>query len=198
MSQNSQGRRINTYSPEVVDQQVEDTENDDQHDGAELRLETNHYHHARHKAQQCDNDPPNAPLPAENKANEQEDEEDTSGKLEIHLAVFLVKRRQTSKGLGLADPGVGEHHEKATHDGEVAQEEIEVEDETVANCLSDHNANETADGIIGVFPCDYKGRTGNHREHIYDEEKVCEAVRNCVHVSAHSNTKYPREDVLCL
>jgi hypothetical protein len=90
---------VQTYSPEVVDQQVEDTQDDDQHYGAELCLEANHNHNASNEAQHSHNDSPDAPLSAENESNEQEDQEDTTSKLEVHLAILLIDLWQTSEGL---------------------------------------------------------------------------------------------------
>jgi hypothetical protein len=43
-----------TYSPEVVDQEVEDGQNQHQDDGAQLRLQAHHNHDASHKPDQAD------------------------------------------------------------------------------------------------------------------------------------------------
>lgn len=144
-------KRAGTYSPEVVDEEVEDGEDDDQQGGAELGLEANDNHDAGNGADERDKDPAESPGAAEDETHEEEDEENTSGKLEVHLAVLLVKLGNTREGLGLADPRVGEDHDKTANDGEVTEEEVDVEDQAIAESLRNDNGHETADGVVGVL-----------------------------------------------
>lgn len=132
---------VGVEGPEVVDQKVEDAENNDKHDGAELGLETHDDHDAGNESKQANADPPEAPVTAENEADEEENEQDTTSELEVHLTVLLVESRETRRGELLADPRVGKHHQEASHDGQVAQEEVQVEDQTVSETLENHHAN---------------------------------------------------------
>lgn len=149
--------RRKTHSPEVVHNHVEHAENDDQQGGAELGLESNNNHHAGGQAQQADNDAENGPLARENEADEEEDEQNTTGELEVHLAVLLLELGKSGKGLGLAHPRVGENHQETTHDRQVTQEEIEVKDETVPESLRDNYTHKTADGVLGMPADDDEG-----------------------------------------
>lgn len=168
-----------TYSPEVVDQEVEDAENDDQHDGAELGLETNNNHDASDETNERDNDSPKRPLAAPDEADEQEDQENATSELEVHLSVLLVERRQASESLGFPDPRIGEHHQETTNDGQVAQEEVEVEDQAVAESLDHHDAHQTSDRVVGVLADDDHGGTGDHGNDVDNEEDVVKAARDC-------------------
>lgn len=104
-----------TYSPEVVHKKVEDAENHNQESRAELGLEADNNHHASNKANERDNDSPDGPLSAKDEADEEEDQENTAGKLEVHLAVLLLEGGETGESLGLTHPGVGKNHEKTAH-----------------------------------------------------------------------------------
>jgi hypothetical protein len=172
-------RVVRVQGPEVVDQKVEDAEDDDEHDGAELCLETNDDHDAGHESKQANADPPEAPVAAEDEADEEEDEQDTASELEVHLAVLLVEGRETSRGELLADPRVGKHHQETAHDGQVAQEEVEVEDQPVSETLEHHDANETEDAVVRVLSCDDHDRADGHGDYVYDQEQVGEAVGDC-------------------
>ncbi|QBZ54630.1 hypothetical protein PoMZ_10336 [Pyricularia oryzae] len=100
------------------------------------------------QADDGDHDPPDAPLASEHKADEEEDEQNTAGKLEVHLAVLLLELRQAGKVDGLAHPRVRQDHDQATHDRQVAQEEVEIKNKTVAESLGDNHGDETANGIL--------------------------------------------------
>ena len=108
--------RAFTYRPEVVDQQVEDAENDDQQRSAVLGLESNHHHDTGNAAQGRDQNAPERPLAAEDKADKQEDEKNTACKLEVHLSILLGDLRKPCKSLGLANPRVGQNHDKTAND----------------------------------------------------------------------------------
>lgn len=76
-------------------------------------------------------------------------------------------------------PAVGENHEETADDGEVAQEEVEVEDETVAEGLRDDDAEETVDGVFRVLAGDDEGGAGEHYKDVGEEEDVRDAVVDC-------------------
>lgn len=171
--------RCSTYSPEVVDKDVEDTQDEDQKSGAELGLESNHNHDTSKQANERDNDSPERPVTAPDKADEQEDEQNTASKLEIHLAVLLVDRGEAGESLGLPDPRVGENHQKATNDGQVSEEKVEVKDETVSEGLHDHDAHESGNRIVGISASDDEERAGYHGEDVGQEENVVETGRDC-------------------
>jgi len=139
-----------TYRPKVVDKHIENAQNDHQQRGAKLGLEPDHNHDAGQQAQQTNDDPPDRPVPTEHEPDEQEDEQDAAGQLEVHLTVFFLELRQAGEGLGLAHPRVREDHKQTSHDGEVAEEEVEVEDKTVAEGLGDHHADEAGYGVLRV------------------------------------------------
>lgn len=168
-----------TYSPEVVDEDVEDAEDDNEERGAGLGLETNDNHDTGDEADQGDEDTAKRPLAAEDEANEEEDEQNTAGELDVHLAVLLLELGKAGKGLRLADPRVGEDHEEAAHDGEVAKEEVEIKDQAVAEGLHDNNSNETADGIFRVLPGNDEPRADAHGDHVDDEEEVGHTTPDC-------------------
>jgi len=86
-----------THRPEIIDQDVEHAQQHDQHNGAQLRLESHNDHDAGHESNQAHEHPPEAPAAREDEANEQENEEYSSPKLDIHLAVVLVHLRQAGK-----------------------------------------------------------------------------------------------------
>lgn len=153
-------------SPEVVDEEVEDGEDDDQQGGAELGLEANDNHDAGDGADERDKDPAESPGAAEDEAHKEEDEENTSGKLEVHLAVLLVKLGNAGEGLGLADPRVGEDHDKTANDGKVSEEEVDVEDQAIAESLRNDNGHETADGVVGVLARNNEDGACGHGEDI--------------------------------
>jgi hypothetical protein len=167
---------MGVQGPEVVDVEVEDAENKHQHDGREFGLETNNNHDTSDKSEQAGNNSPEAPVTTEDKANEKEDEQNTAGKLKVHLLVLFVKRRQTGRSELLTDPRVREHHKQTSHDGEIAQEEVEIEDQAIADTLQNHDAHETSHGVFRVFPCDDHDGGGCHNDNVYDEEEVSNAI----------------------
>jgi hypothetical protein len=64
--------------PEIVDHDVEDAEDYDEHDGAPLGLESNDDHDASDETKKADSDSPEVPVTAENEAHKEEDEQDTA------------------------------------------------------------------------------------------------------------------------
>jgi hypothetical protein len=117
-------------------------------------------------------------LAAEDEANEEEDEEDTTSQLEVHPLILLVQRGETSKSFALANPGVREDHNEATNDRQISQEEVEVEDQAVTESLEDYNTHETGNSIIGVLPGDDESGAGDHGDDVEDKEEVGEPAGN--------------------
>jgi hypothetical protein len=58
---------------------------------------------------------------------------------------------QSSRSKSLTDPTVAENHEKATNNRQVTKEEVQIEDETVTESLSDNHTDETDNGIFRVL-----------------------------------------------
>lgn len=170
---------LSTYRPEVVDKDVEDAQDGDENNGTPLGLETHNDHHAGDESNHDDRHATNAPLAGKDEANEQENEQNTAGELEVHLAVLLVELRQTCGRELFADPAVGQDHEQATHDTQIAQEEVEVEDQAVAERLRDNDADQAHDSVLAVLADnDHQGR-GEHGDNVDDEEEVCDAGGDC-------------------
>jgi hypothetical protein len=166
-------------SPEVVDIKVENAQDEHEHDGRELGLETNNHHDTSDESEQAGNDSPETPVAAEDEANKEEDKQDTARQLEVHLLVLLIERRQTSRSELLANPRVGKNHEQSSHDRQIAQEEVEVEDQAVSNALQNHDAHKTSYSVFRVFPCDDHDGGGCHDDYVDDEEEVGNAVPDC-------------------
>jgi hypothetical protein len=169
-----------TYSPEVVDEQVENTENDHKHHSTPLSLEAHNNHHTSNRSQKNNHNPSKAPLTSKDKAYEQENQQHTSSELEVHLAVLFVESRETCGGESLAHPRVGKHHQQTSHDRQVTQEEIEVEDEAVAEGLGDDDAEESHDGVFAVLADDDHEGGDAHGDDVGDEEHVGEARGDCL------------------
>jgi hypothetical protein len=174
---------VRVQRPEVVDQNVEDAEDDHQQNRAELGLEPHDHHNACHKAYQANKDPSKAPVAAEDKADKEKDKQDASRKLEVHLAVLLVELWQAGRRKPLAHPGIRQNHQESTHDGQIAQEEVEVKDQPVSDALENNHANKTKDAIVRVFPYDDHERADAHGDYVDDQEEVREAIGNCRHLS---------------
>lgn len=170
---------VRVQFPPVVNVEVEDAENKHQHDSRELGLEAHNHHDASHESQKTSDDSPEAPVAAEHESNKEEDEENASSELEIHLLVLLVKLGKAGRRKLLAHPRVGEHHEQTAHDGQVAQEEVEVKDKAVANALQDHDGHESRNAVLGVLSeNDAEGADG-HEDDVGNEEHVRDAVPDC-------------------
>lgn len=163
---------MNTYRPEVVNQEIEYAEDHDEHYGAELGLEPDNNHDARDKAEHADRNSPDAPVSSENKSDEEEDEQDSPGKLEVHFAVLFVNLGQARGCEPFADPGVGENHKKAAHDRQIAEEEVQVEDEAVAEALKNNDGNQTRDGVFRILANDDIEGADNHGDYVDDQEGV--------------------------
>ena len=167
-----------TYSPEVVDKHIEHAKQHNQHNGRDLRLEPNRHHHTRHQAKQANNDASKRPLPREDEANEQENQQHPSRQLDILLPILLINRREARKPTPLPHPAIAQHHQQAPHDGQVAEEEVQIEDQAVAEGLRDHDGEEAAYGVFAVFADDDQGGAGGHGDNVEEEEGMCDSPRN--------------------
>lgn len=164
-----------SYRPEIIDKEIEDAQDDHQHHRTPLCLETHHNHHTSHESEQTNDHSRNTPITSENKPDEQEDQQDPPGKLDVHFAVFLVYRRQPRWGKPFAHPGVAENHEKPTHNAEIAEKEVQVKYKTVAESLGNDHTKEAEYSPIGVLADDDKGRTYKHGDDVDGEEEMREA-----------------------
>jgi hypothetical protein len=113
-------RVVRVQSPPVVDVEVEDAEDKHQHNSRKLGLKANNNHDAGNESEQASHDSPKAPVATEDEANEEEDEQNTPGKLEVHLLVLLVKLGKTGRSELLTNPGVRKNHHETSHNREVA------------------------------------------------------------------------------
>ncbi|KAI6770245.1 hypothetical protein HG530_004874 [Fusarium avenaceum] len=160
-----------SYRPEVVDQEVENAQNDNEQSSTVLGLESNNHHDTRNATEGRDNDAPERPLATEDKSDEEEDEQNSASQLEVHLAILLVNLRKTSKDLSLANPRVRQDHDQATNDRQVSEEEVQIENKSVAQSLSDDDTHETSDGVVGVLSDDDKSGAGEHGNDVDKEEQ---------------------------
>lgn len=175
----NQRQSFSTYRPEVVHQDVEHTQDQNQHDSAPLGLETNNDHDARDEPKQANQYTPKTPLAGKHESDEQENQQDPPGQLDVHLAVLLIELGQAGRHELLADPRVREHHEQTSDDTQVAQEEVQVEDQSVSEGLGHHHSKQTRDGVLAVFPGDDEGGADRHGDHVGDQEDVRYAPWYC-------------------
>lgn len=141
-------RVVRVESPKVVDDEVEDAQNEDQHHSAPLGLESHNDHDASNEAKDADSDPPEAPVTLEYEANEQEYQENAAGQLEVHPLVLLIDLRKACGGKPLPDPRIRQYHEQSSHDGQVAEEEVQVEDQTITNALQDDDTDKSENAVV--------------------------------------------------
>jgi len=172
-------KEYRTYRPEVVHENVEHAEKHDENDSAPLGLESDDHHDAGNESEQADYDTPEGPLAREDESDEQEDKKNATSELEVHLAVLLVKLRETGRNKPLANPGIRKDHEKTTDHTQVAQEEVQVKDQSVTKGLGHDNPQESSNGIFAVLPCDNEDRASGHGNDVGDQEKMCDAPRDC-------------------
>lgn len=170
---------IETDRPEIVNQEVKDAQDDNEHDGAKLGLEAYHYHDTSNEAEKGHNHSPDTPSSAEDKSSKEEDEQNSACELEVHLAVFLVDRREASESLGFPNPGIRQDHQQATHNRQVSEEEIDVEDESISKCLGNNNTSESSHSVIRVFAGNDESRAGAHGNNVANQEEVSNAIGNC-------------------
>lgn len=95
---------MRTYRPEVVDKHVENAQQNNQYDSTPLCLEPNNDHDGGDKSQETDKDSPERPGAREDKADKEEDQQNSSCELDVHLAILLFKLRETGGHKLLANP----------------------------------------------------------------------------------------------
>lgn len=173
-----QSTNDHAYRPEVVHQHIEHTQQQHKQDRAELGLESHHDHHTGEEAEQRNDDTAKSPVSRKDKSNKQEYQQHSPAELDVHLLVLLVDVGQSRKGARLLHRGVAEHHEQSPRDRQVTQEEVQVEDQAVAEGLHDHDRQETADGVFRVAAHDHQRRAGRHGDHVEDQEHVCQPPGN--------------------
>jgi len=92
----------------------------------------------------------------------------------LFLSVVLADGRKSGERSSAGDHRVTEDHKQSTNDTQVAQEEIEVENESVTESLDDDNTEKSANSKFGVFLRNNGTRTGKHSLNI---RKVIQTVR---------------------
>lgn len=122
-------------APPVVNEYVEDGEEDDQESSRPFRLESKDNHDTSRQTNEGKCETNKRPLSLESNSNEKEDEKYTSGQLEVFPPVVITQARQSCKVVLALNHGFRKDHEKSANDGEVAQEEIDVKDETISKSL---------------------------------------------------------------
>jgi hypothetical protein len=148
-------------TPPIVGKGVENAQNDDKESGRPFSFETNGDHTARSQTEDRDEEAGDTPLSLDNEAKEQEYEQYAASKKKtacnvIHVkgitrrcllfsSVCFTESRKSSKELLPCHHRIAEHHEQSANDAQVAQEEGEVENETVTETLNDDYAKETSD-----------------------------------------------------
>ena len=80
----------------------------------------------------------------------------------LFLPVRLADGGQAGEDLLARDHGLAEDHEEPAYDREVAEEEVEVEDEAVAEALNNNDAKETGNRVLRVPLGDDRARTDKH------------------------------------
>ena len=167
-----------TYRPEVVNQHIEHTQQNHQENSTPLGLETHNNHDASTQTEQADNNTPQAPLAGEDESNKKEDQQHTTSKLDVHLAILLVQLGQSGGDELLANPRVGQNHKQTTDNTQVAEEEVEIENETVSETLRDNDTEQTGDTELGVLAGDDEEGTYRHGNDVWDEERVRDTPGN--------------------
>lgn len=108
----------------------------------------------------------------ESHSDEKEDQEDSTSELEVFLAVVISQIGQTGKHTFTGHHRVGEDHEKSANNGEIAEEEIDVKDETVTESLKDNNTQKTSDCDFRVAFGDDGSRGTQHCQDVEKEENM--------------------------
>jgi len=87
--------------------------------------------------------------------------------LEIFPPVVLSHAGDAGEKFLSRAQSVTEDHQQATDNGEVAEKEVEVEDETVTEALDNDDTEETADSIFRIALPNDRGRAGQHGEDVH-------------------------------
>jgi len=128
------------HAPPVVSEHVEDGKHDDKEDSGPFGFETDSHEDTGGETEDGNEDTGEAPLTLEDKSDEEEDKEHASRKLEVFTPVAFTDGGQSGKSGFFVGHRVGEDHEETTDDGKIAEEKVEVEDETVAETLEDDDS----------------------------------------------------------
>jgi len=136
------------HAPPGVSEHVEDGKHDDKEDASPFGFEADCDEDAGGETKDRNEDTGKAPRALEDESDEEENEEHASRQLEVFTPVAFADGGQSGKGGFFVGHGVGEDHEETTDDGEIAEEEVEVEDETVAETLEDDDSKESKDGVF--------------------------------------------------
>ena len=170
--------------PEVVDEDVENAQNQDEQNGAELGFESDNNHDTSDQPDEDDQHAPEAPVARKDESNEEEDKQHATCELDVHLTVLFVHLGKAGWRKPLANPRVRQNHEETTQDGQVAEEEVEVENQAVSESLSDDDTEKTGHGILAMLPHNDEERRRGHGDYVDDQEYVGDARRDCVSLSA--------------
>lgn len=171
--------RVN--GPEVVDEQVEDAEDHDQETGAPTCLEADNDHDAGTQSKHRDDDTCQGPLALDDETDEKEDEQHSTGQLEVNLAVGFAETWKAGKDVLLGRKTVGENHHETAYDGQVAEEEVEIENETVSETLNHDDTEQCTDRDLGVLAHDHSSRGGTHDLSAEEESQNGQAKQTCQH-----------------
>jgi len=159
-------------APPVVRKHVEHAQDEDEETGRPLGLEPDGNHTACTQPDDRHEYSSKAPLSLNNESQEEEDEQNATGEEEVFLSVVLADGWKTGKRCSTGDHRVTEYHEQSTNNAQVAQEEIEVENEAVTETLNNDNAEQSADSKFTVFLRNNGARPGKHSDDIEEQEHV--------------------------
>ena len=71
----------------------------------------------------------------------------------LFFAISFTDGWESSKQLLSCDHCFAKDHDESANDAQVAEEEVEIEDEAVSEALNDYYAKETSYGIFGKALC---------------------------------------------
>lgn len=135
-------------SPPIVGENVENAQHHNKECGRPLGLETNGNHDTSGKTNDRNKNAHEAPFALKNEAKEKEDQEDSAGKEEVFPAVVLTKGWQAREDRFTGDHGIAENHEETTNNTQVAEEEVQVKDETITESLDNNNTEKTSNSVL--------------------------------------------------
>src|SRR5690606_20812738 len=118
------------------------------------------------------------PLSREHKANKQKHEQHTASKLEVDLLVLLVDLREAGECEALPVEGVGEHHEEAANDRKIPEEEVQIEDESITERLSNYHTEQSTNGVVRALSSNDESGARQHGHDVEEEEHVGDSPRN--------------------
>jgi len=163
-------RMVLMERPKVVDQNVKDRQNDDKEDSAVLGLETNDDHDGCDGSNDGYKDSPESKFTRENEADKQENQENTSTQLDIHLLVTLVQSWKSSSHQSLSDPRFGQNEQKTTDDRQISKKEVEIKDESITNALHEDDSHQNSGSVFGLTASNHIYRGHGHGNDVEDQE----------------------------